>query len=187
MKYQQSLRHIHRIDRVLWISVFSGMLVISVVALIFNYTGLLTGQLIQLDPQLDNALLVLTIGLLFLIFYLKRQFLVPEKIAKRAQRKNIVNITHDISSLKNEFGEKAELVKTALMLIRRYFMLVWSVANVILLLGFIVFMLAGQFQTFLIYAVVAFYSMIINFPVLNKMLAVIELIDKQPNLSDHVS
>jgi len=175
--YQQSLRHNHRINRVLWISVLAGMVVIFFVALAFRINGLIDSQIIQVNPKSDNLFLLITIGLLFLILYLKRHYLLPDKIVLRAKKKQNVEATGDLAEFSREFGNAVEPIVKALILLRRYYMLVWSVANLILLLGFIAFILAGQFQTFLVYTVVSFYSIVINFPSFKKIEAIVDILE----------
>jgi len=61
----QKLRRIHRVNRVLWTSVLAGMLVLIVVALFFKFSGFITSAVLQGNPQFDNLMLILTVGLLF--------------------------------------------------------------------------------------------------------------------------
>jgi len=90
--------------------------------------------------------------------------LTPKKLIIRAAKKKMSYGTGDIADLVTEFGDDAVQLAKTLIIMRRYFMLVWSIANIILVFGFIAFILASQFQTFLIYSVVSIYSTIINFP-----------------------
>ncbi len=162
--FYSKLRLIHRVNRVLWLSVLAGMLVLIAVSLVFYFSGQLTSAVLQTPVRLDDYLMVLTVVLLLLIFYLKRTYLTPEALVRRAQNKQVAFGTGDIADLVNEFGEDSILPAKILIIMRRYFMLVWSIANVILLLGFTVAILTGHFQTFIIYSVVSLYTMSINFP-----------------------
>jgi len=176
-KVYDKLRHIHRVNRVLWTSVLSGMILLFIITFIFKYNGYISAVTLSANPQLENMMLLFTIGLLFLIFYLKRHYLVPRKLIDRAEKKEISYGTGDIADFKEEFGEDVSIIAKALILMRRYFMLVWSLANIVLLFGFIAFILAGQFQTFLIYVVVSLYSMFINFPsfaLIEKCVAIVD-------------
>lgn len=163
-EFYNTLRQIHRANRVLWMSLFSGMSILVITALIFKLGGLFQAQTPSLDSKTDNVILLFTLALLFTVFYLKRHYLVPAKMVARAQKKELSYGSGDIADFYAAFGENTATLSKTLIIMRRYFMLVWSIANVILLLGFIVFITAGQFQTFLIYAVISAYSMSINFP-----------------------
>ena len=176
-KVYDKLRHIHRVNRVLWTSVLSGMIFLFILTFIFKYYGYMSTATLRANPQLENLMLLFTIGLLFLIFYLKRHYLVPNKLTDRAEKKEVAYGTGDIADFKAEFGEDVSTIAKTLILMRRYFLLVWSIANIVLLCGFIAFILAGQFQTFLIYVVVSLYSMFINFPsftLIEKCVAIID-------------
>lgn len=181
LDFTQRLRKIHRVNRVLWLSVLAGMLVLIVVALLLKYSGIVTGALLQGNPQFDNLMLMLTVGLLFLIFFLKRNYLIPKKLISRATKKNISFGAGDIADLVIEFGDEAVQLAKTLIIMRRYFMLVWSIANIILVFGFIAFILASQFQTFLIYSVISLYSMGINFPFFSLIENSVILLDEMKN------
>jgi len=163
-EFYTKLRQIHRVNRVLWMSLLSGMGILVLTAILFKFGGFFQTSVPSVDSKLDNAILIFTLALLFTVFYLKRHYLIPAKMVARAQKKEISVGGGDIAAFITEFGENAMTIAKTLVIMRRYFMLVWSIANVILLLGFIVFIAAGQFQTFLIYAVISAYSMAINFP-----------------------
>ncbi len=163
-EFYNKLRHIHRVNRVLWTALLSGMSILVLTAVLFKFGGFFQTVSPTVDSKADNVILLVTLALLFTVFYLKRHYLIPAKMVARAHKKEISYGSGDIADFVAEFGDKASVIARTLIIMRRYFMLVWSVANVILLLGFIVFIAAGQFQTFLIYTVISAYSMIINFP-----------------------
>jgi len=163
-EYYTKLREIHRVNRVLWMALLSGMGILVLTAALFRFGGLFETAVPTAGSRTDNIILVITLVLLFIVFYLKRHYLVPAKMVARARKKKGTESSGDIADFIAEFGEDAIVIARTLIIMRRYFMLVWSIANIILLLGFIVFIAAGQFQTFLIYAVISAYSMGINFP-----------------------
>lgn len=162
--FQEKLRIIHRTNRVLWAAVLTGMIVLVLVSAFLKKLQLFSSPQIKIDPTLENIFLLIVVGLLFFVFYLKRHYLQGAKLIERARVKDVHVTTGDIADFVAQFGAQADLLAKALILMRRYFMLVWSTANIILLFGFFAFLLAGQFQTLLIYAVVSIYSMSINFP-----------------------
>jgi len=134
------------------------------VTFLLRLNGSISETVLDASPKLENTLFLITIALLFLSFYLKRHYLVPQKMVDRASKKEINVSSAEMVDIIDTFGDETKMVVKVLILMRRYFMLVWSVANILLLFGFISFLLAGQFQTFLIYALIGLYSLIINFP-----------------------
>ena len=48
--------------------------------------------------------------------------------------------------------------------IRRNYIIIWSLAEIICLIGFINYIFAVNFQTYLVFAIVSIYSILINFP-----------------------
>ncbi len=162
--FQQKIRNIHRQNRVLWISVLAGMIMLILVTLILRWNGSIGETALNIRPEMENTLFLVTVALLFLSFYLKRHYLVPQKMIERASKKEINITSVEMIDILDSFGNETKMVVKVLILMRRYFMLVWSVANILLLFGFISFLLAGQFQTFLIYALIGLYSLTINFP-----------------------
>ncbi len=173
------IRPIHRINRVLWLSVLAGMIVLIAVSFILFFSGRLTSAVVQNSGQMDNYLMLFTIALLLLIFYLKRTYLTPQSLVARARKKKVAFGTGDIADLVETFGEDSLVPAKVLIIMRRYFMLVWSIANLILLLGFTVAILTGNFQTFLIYAIVSLYTMSINFPSFTLIEACLSLIQSE--------
>lgn len=158
------LRVIHRTNRVLWLSVLSGMVVLVLVTYILKQNELFSQSEILISNRAENLFLLLVVGLLFFVFYLKRHYLQATELVQRALTREVNLASSDIADLAQVPSDEADALARVLILMRRYFMLVWSTANIILLVGFVTYLLANQFQTFMIYAVVSFYSMSINFP-----------------------
>ncbi len=160
---REKVRKIHRVNRLLWLAVLSGMLVLTVVAFIFYYF-----KLVEWNPNayrnFDRIVYLVVLFLLFLIFYLKRHYLEPNKLVERVKNRQVVINIEDMADLLQQFGSEYDLLARALTLTRRYLMLIWSVANLILIIGFIYFLMTGLLKAYLIYALIAIYSIAINFP-----------------------
>lgn len=179
--FQQKIRNIHRQNRVLWLSVLAGMIMLIIVTFLLRFNGVIGETMLSTRPRLENTLFLITVALLFLSFYLKRHYLVPAKMVERAAKKEIAFSAGEMGDLVETFGDEGKMIAKVLILMRRYFMLVWSVANILLLFGFISYLLAGQFQTFLIYALIGLYSMVINFPAYSFIEKCLGLLNFNPN------
>lgn len=157
------LRHIHRVNRILWSSILGGMLVLGLVGVFFYYMKLIQWQPLLLH-KVDQFLFLLAIVLVVLIFYIKRHYLDLHKLIERAGVRPVNLSAADAADFMEEFDANATLLVKTLMLMRRYFMVIWSIANLILIVGFIYFVISGLFKTFLMYLIIAVYVMLTNFP-----------------------
>ncbi len=157
------LRHIHRVNRILWSSILGGMLVLGLVGVLFYYMKLIQWQPLSLH-NIDQILFFGAIVLVVLIFYIKRHYLELHKLIERARVRSVNLSASDAADFMEEFDANATLLVKTLMLMRRYYMVVWSIANLILIIGFIYFVISGLFRTFLMYLILSVYVMLTNFP-----------------------
>lgn len=163
-EFRDQLRRIYRVNRVLYFSILLGMSTLTLVAAIFHFSEVLTQQNLIDVYSVDRVLLMVVFVLLFLILYLKRTYLTPEKLITRAEKRTLNIVSNDVADFVQEFGNRANLLAKALIIMRRYFMVIWSIANLVILLAFIGYILTANFRIFLIYSVVSFYSLAINYP-----------------------
>jgi len=157
------LRHIHRVNRILWASILGGMLVLGLVGFLFHYMKLIQWQAFIMQ-KVDQILFFTAIALLLLVFYIKRHYLQIPKLIQRAKVRPVNLAAGDAADLMEEFDANASLLVKTLMLMRRYYMVIWSIANLILIIGFIYFILSGLYKTFLLYLLIGLYVMLTNFP-----------------------
>ncbi|MBN1408899.1 MAG: hypothetical protein JW956_13965 [Calditrichaceae bacterium] len=162
--FRSKLRRIHRVNRILWTAILADILILSVIALLLWYFEILTEPLLHNIKMFNDISLIAVIILLFTIMYLKRTYLIPDKIVERAKRKELQIGSADVVDFIQEFGKEANMIAKALIIMRRYFMLIWSIANLIVLIGFISFIVSMSLRNFIIYGIVALYSLLINFP-----------------------
>jgi len=183
-KLRQKLRNLYRVNRVLWIGIFAGIVTLLLIGYFLAKSGVVapaetaTGK----DP-LSNVFLIIAIILLYLVFHMKRTYLNPKKLIWRARKKKIDITNVDVSDFVAEFGTNADVLLKALMLLRRYYMVIWSLANVVALLGFIEFAVSGQLRVLGIYGVVSLYSMLVNYPsfgIIEQCHNVLQLEDLDP-------
>ena len=162
--FRSKLRRIHRVNRVLWIAILADMVILSVIAISLWYFNVLSVPVLSHFKTYNDITLIIVIVLLFTIMYLKRTYLIPGKIIERAGRKKLNIEGTDVIDFIQEFGKDANILAKTLIIMRRYFMVIWSIANVIVLIGFISFIMSLHLWNFLTYGIVGLYSLVINFP-----------------------
>ncbi len=163
-RLRQKLRILYRGNRVLWFAVLFGILTLMGVGYVLHATGTLATKPLGTRDSVSNIFLFIALLLLYIIFHIKRTYLTPKKLIWRARRKKVDFVAPDAADFVAEFGEKADLLIKALMLLRRYYMVIWSIANVITLLGFVEFVISGTLRVLITYGVVSLYSLFINYP-----------------------
>jgi len=164
-KFRQKLRNLYRVNRVLWFAVFLGVVILIAVGYVMHKLGTIAPSSAQ-HPQdsVSTVFLIIALVLLYIVFHMKRTYLTPKKLIWRARRKKVELAGPDVVDFVAEFGEKADVLIKTLMLLRRYYMVIWSIANLITLLGFVEFVVSGQFRVLATYGIVSLYSLLINFP-----------------------
>ena len=162
--FRSKLRRIHRVNRILWNAILVDILLLAVIAVILWYFKILTEPVLYNLKTFNDISLIVVIILLFTIMYLKRTYLLPSKIVDRAKRKELHIEAADVVDFIQEFGKEANMIAKALIIMRRYFMVIWSIANLIVLIGFIAFIVSLNLRNFIIYGIVGLYSLLINFP-----------------------
>lgn len=161
---KKHLQAFNRISQILWGAIFAGVCVLMVVAYMIQMQGYLTEAVFTNESGMKNLIMLITIALLFLIIVLKRSFLIPEKIIDRAGKQTQVITGGDLAVLIHEHSLKGDLLAKSILLLRRYQLIIWSIAEAIVVIGFVVFILTLQFRTFIMYSVIGLYSLAINFP-----------------------
>ncbi len=162
-KLRQKLRNLYRVNRILWLAVLMGILTLIGVGYFLHANGTIVSDY-QAHNNVSTIFLIIAIVLLYIVFHLKRTYLTPKKLIWRARRKKVDFTAPDVADVVAEFGEKADVLIKTLMLLRRYYMVIWSIANLITLLGFVEFVITGQFRVLATYGIVSLYSLLINFP-----------------------
>ncbi len=163
-EFRDKARRVYRLNRTLWIATVVGMLFLNLFVLIFNQYDIVSRPSVENIANFDNLIMGVILMLAILILYVKRNYLTPKKIVERAKKKDLSIVPDDVRDLLHEYGEDGDLMGKTLIIMRRYYMVIWSVANLITILAFVDYIVALRFQSFWIYSIVALYSMAINFP-----------------------
>jgi hypothetical protein len=161
---ENGLLNLHKKFKSLWLVVLLGMLVIIILAyMLFHF------QWIELTPlfspaDAEKVTLVLIIIIVIGIFYLKKSHLVASKIKQKSQKyKGKIN-REEFAFLTLE-NEKHAVFAASVIYLNRIFLIVWFLADLIVLIAFVNFILA--LNPFLIYSLVGLYSLIANYPTLH--------------------
>lgn len=146
-------------NKIIWASVFIGVLLILFISWAVGDI-LIDSSAPILDPQKSDTFFLLTIGAItIVILYIKRSILVPAKLLELGKKKS------DAKLLKySDEDDRGRAFDKSVRLINRYMMLVWFLADIIVIIAFINYLFTGVFNTMLIYSIVGIYSLIINFP-----------------------
>lgn len=140
--------HIHAFNRtnvIIWAAILIAIIIISSIVFIFDQSE--TFKPMPEAQSVNQILFFVAVISAFAILFLKRSMFSPNKIVTNA--------------LKKSNGEKNHAILTQ---IRRNYIIVWSLAEIICLIGFINYIFAVNFQTYLVFAIVSIYSILINFP-----------------------
>ena len=130
---------------VIWVSIVLGMGVMCIVTFALYISQTFTP--IQEVTQIKNVLFLMAIILAVGILFLKRSFFATHTIVDKIRTSTIENHEHFL-----------------LRRLRKNYIILWILGEMILILGFIEFVLIADFNSFLIYAVVGLYAVLINFP-----------------------
>ena len=142
---QIDLKSFHRTNLVLWIIILSSILIIAIVIFILDHMKI--NQLIETNPLIEKLLFLFAIAFALTIILLKRSIFHPS---------NIVN------SIKNNV--ESDQYKILLFKLRRNYIIVWSLGELICIVGLVDYFLFIRINSFLVYSAVSIYSIIINIP-----------------------
>ncbi len=163
-EFRQKVRNIYRVNRILWYAVTAGVLTLLIVGYFLHASGSITPTGTAGRNSLGTIFLIVAMLLLYIIFHMKRTYLDPKKLVWRAKKKTLEITTVDLADFIAQFGTNADTMAKTLILLRRYYMVIWSIADLITILGFVEFVVTGEFRVLAIYGVVSLYSLLINFP-----------------------
>jgi len=135
----------HKKNMIIWGAILLGMIAISAVAYFLENSLIFVP--VPEGIAIKNILFIIAILFAVAILYLKRSFLSPETVVAKA-----VNILPE---------NPAEYV---LLNIRKNYIILWALSELILFMGFVEYVFVVNFRSFLIYAVVGIYALVINIP-----------------------
>lgn len=157
------IKNIHTKFRFIWIAVCTGVIaIISISYILFHY------QIIELTPAVDpeksnKIVLVIVVAIFMALFFIKRSYLVVSKI-KEKSRKYIGKTNSSDFAFLSPQNEKHSLYAAAVIYVNKLYLFTWFLADLVVIIAFVNFILAPLLNTFLIYCFVGVYSLIVNYP-----------------------
>jgi len=145
MEENENLKQYHRTNILLWVSILSFVVILTVLAYILDTTNEM--QSVQNAVQINQVMFLLAVVIAFGILFLKRSLFNPKKIIE--------------SPFEKSLPEKVDFVLSRL---RRNYIIVWAMGETIGIIGFINYIMTIDFQYLLVFSVVSVYSILINMP-----------------------
>ncbi len=149
---------------ILWMGVLLGVLILVSVSIMLQTKNVFTGPVVQNVSMFQNISFVIIIVALMVIVVLKRRFLDRKRIVAQAKKLNYDIQNQNIKALFNASDVDGKELARIIMVIQRYYLSFWLLAEFVALVGFLFFILTSQFQTFIIYVVISIWSLVVNFP-----------------------
>lgn len=153
------IEEFHKKLFIIWAAILSGMVILFVVIFVFDRSQVFTP--IENPLKVKNVLFTVAIVMAVGILFLKRVVFQPQKIAEK---------------IKASAPENPE--KSLLNRLRNNYIIVWAMGETILFLGFIEYIFITNFESFIIYAFVGLYAVIINLPQKNFIQKNLELLNE---------
>lgn len=142
--------------RMIWFAIMGGMLSLVVMTVIFHQMALFTRPE-DIDAFLINRVFLMIVFFsALLVILLKRIVFIPSKLVARIKKRFMDNYTGS--------AKRDSMLKDIVLRIRMLQIIIWGLADLIVMIGFVNYVLLQTFQTFLVYSVVGIYSMAINYP-----------------------
>jgi len=163
------LKQLHNPIRLIWLALLVEIIVLIGVGLLLDYLNALGEPVISNRKAISDLSMMLIVVLLFAVLFLKRNLLNPDKLIERAKSKKDAVYNPQWQMIVQEFGPEAEIMVHIVEIIRKYYLVIWSIGNAIVLIGFVGLVVGLPLRQFLIYAVVGLYSLSVNFPVFSMV------------------
>jgi len=151
----------HKKNTVIWIAILSGMVILSAVVYLLDSQAIFTP--IPDSRQTGQILFITAVLLAGAILILKRSIFLPEKVVLKIPKSTAGKNQDDV----------------LLARIRFNYLIVWSLGEAILIIGFINYIFTTDFNNFLIFAIVGIYSLLINKPREDTLHRCIDMLQKR--------
>ena len=156
--YFLDFKTFNKLNFIIWLTIVSSIIILSIVVFILNYFEIdkvFDGQLF-----IEKILFIIAIAIALTIIIFKRSIFLPANIVK--------NVRDDAESRR---------VEILLAKIRRNYIIVWSLGELIAIIGLIDYIFFVHLNSYLVYFVVSIYSVLINIPKLEKVEKCFELLN----------
>ena len=160
---KSGLTQLHDKFKSLWIVVLIGMVLLIVIAYILHHFQILDNEPLVNPLDADKISLVLIVLIVLAMFFIKRSYLVMSKIIEKS-KKYSANLNNAEFTFLSAANEKHAQFASAVLYINKLYLRIWFMADLIVIIAFVNFILAPFINTFLIYSFVGLYSIISNYP-----------------------
>jgi hypothetical protein len=152
----------HKINLLLWLSIIVFMLILGGIVLYLDSSYYIKPH--ENQKIISDVFFLIALVLAIAIFIFKRVFFLPVKLVESVEQ-----------------VKESEKLTEILARIRRNYLLIWAMAEIIFLSGFIQYIITVDFRQFLILSIVAFYSLLINKPQENLAVRCEEYLSEMKN------
>jgi hypothetical protein len=135
----------HKTNSVLWLGIIVSIVILG--GIIFYLDSVYYIKPIENQKLVADLFFLIALVLAIAIFIVKRSFFHPVKLVQAVEQE------------KNSEKQLKLMIR-----IRRNYILVWAMGEVIFILGFLQYILTANFNQFLILGIVGLYSLLINKP-----------------------
>jgi len=165
-KLEFELRNILKKNRLIWGVVLIGMIVLLLISITIYYLNIIDPLPIVHPQKADNITMVFILIFVIAIFYIKQTVLTPAKLIEKSKKPNIV-LFEPLSSLSQGTEGKMLTYLKCIHLLNRNMLIVWFLADLVVLSAFVNFILAPILNKLIMYSFVGLFSLLINFPNFN--------------------
>ena len=135
----------YKTNLIIWGAIIFGMLMLIGITYYLNQTNVF--EQIEYALEVKNILFILILMSALAILFLKRSFLDFQKIYDKIKGTQS-------SEKKIAFFSK----------LRSNYIIIWAIAESIILIGFVEYILLCDFQSFMLYSIIGLYAIGINYP-----------------------
>jgi hypothetical protein len=135
----------YKTNLIIWSSIILGMVVLIGITYYLDQTN--SFEPIEYALEVKNILFILILISALAILFLKRSFLDFQKIYDKIKGTQS-------SDTKMAFFSK----------LRSNYIIIWAIAESIIMIGFVEYILLCDFQSFMLYSIIGLYAIGINYP-----------------------
>ena len=141
---ESNVEQFYKTNVMIWGAIMIGMVILVVITYFLDQTG--TFQSVPETLEFKNIFFALILIVALAVLFLKRSYFDFDKIYSKIQA--------NVQDIKVAYLSK----------LRINYVIIWALSEAIIMFGFVEYVLVGDFQSFLLYAVVGLYAILINYP-----------------------
>lgn len=162
-KLESVINSIHDRNLKLWLIVLSGIIVLVSVSTALFYLDMFDMIPVVNPADADKIAMIFVFIIAIVIFFIKRSYLNIRKIIEMA-KKRTSHGNREVLQILGDSDQNALLFSRTIDVLSRLSYSVWFLADLIVIVAFVFFILVPLLQNYLIYSFVGLYSLFINKP-----------------------